>query len=115
MPSLTSEPIPQLQAVLWRLNECLLNAGNPSEIEASLAELEGVTQRLRLFDPAPSPEVAAELGALQADLRRAATLVQSGLALQHSWARVLGAAAGGYTADGEAAPLGAPRQLSVQG
>ena len=116
MPSPRSgEPPTDLRSGLFRLNESLLNATSPGEIEGSLSELEALGQSLRLLDTPPTPEVAVQLIALQADLKRAAQLVQSGLALQLGWARVLGAAAGGYTASGDAAPLFPPVQHSLQG
>ena len=111
----SGEPPTDLRSVLFHLNESLLNAASPGEIEGSLSELEALGQSLRLLELPPTPEVAAELAALQGDLKRAGQLVQSGLALQLGWARVLGAAAGGYTASGDAAPLSPPVQHSLQG
>ena len=116
MPSQhNGEPPTDLRAVLFRINESLLNAASPVEIEGSLSELEALGRSLRLLETPPTPQVTAELAALQADLKRAAQLVQSGLALQLGWARVLGAAIGGYTPKGDAAPLTLPAQHSVQG
>ena len=114
MPSPNNYPDVSLHDVLWRLNESLLTAAHPGEIERSLAELESVAQSLQGLEMPPSAEVARELAALQADLRRAAQLVESGLALQDGWARVLGVAAGGYTATGDAAPLDPAAQVSLR-
>jgi hypothetical protein len=52
---------------------------------------------------------------LHAEVRRVAGLIEGGAALQAGWAKVLAAAAGGYTAGGEAAPLTVRGRLSLEG
>jgi hypothetical protein len=104
-----------MQMTLWRLNERLISACEPGQLDESLAELEGVAQALRRLETSPSLEQGPSLRALHSELVRAGALVESGLALQAGWARVLGAAVGGYTAAGDAAPLETPKQVSLQG
>ena len=65
--------------------------------------------------PAVSIDVVRELKLLQIELRSAAKLIQYGFELHRGWARLLGAAASGYTASGEAAQLNPPRTLALEG
>ena len=115
MPSLSPECPPSvLRDVLWRVNETLLTATQPEELYTSLQELESLARGVAAIH-SPTPELAEELRALRADLRRAAGLVQSGLELQAGWARILGAASSGYTAEGQAAPLETAVHVAFEG
>jgi hypothetical protein len=64
---------------------------------------------------ADSVEIARALKSLKSDLRAAVNLIEHGAAFYRGWARLLGAAASGYTPSGEAAPLAAPGSVSVAG
>jgi hypothetical protein len=61
------------------------------------------------------PEIAGELAALKNDLRLVKKLIEHGAGLHQGWARLLGAAAAGYTPSGEASPLAAASAVSVEG
>ncbi len=56
-----------------------------------------------------------ELRSLQSDLRSVQELIEHGAAFHRGWARLLGAAAVGYTSSGEAAPLAARGSLAMEG
>ena len=56
-----------------------------------------------------------ELKSLKAELRAVATLIEHGAAFHRGWARLLGAAAAGYTSSGEAAPLTARGSVAMEG
>lgn len=115
MPSSPEARIPEIRQALWQLNESLLSAADPGEIETSLGHLDQTALHIRALSLACSPAAEEELLALREDLERASQLVRSGLALQHGWANVLGSLAGEYMASGEAAPLGVPSQIVVKG
>ena len=65
--------------------------------------------------PAVSIDIVRDLKALKIELRSAAKLIQHGFEFHRGWARLLGAAASGYTASGEAAQLNPPRKLALEG
>jgi hypothetical protein len=65
--------------------------------------------------PAVSLDHVRELKSLQADLLAVQKLIEHGAAFHSGWARLLGAAAAGYTSSGEAAPLAARGSLAIQG
>ena len=68
-----------------------------------------------ITSPEDSGEITRALKSLKSDLRAAANLIEHGAAFYRGWARLLGAAAAGYTPSGEAAPLAAPGSVSVAG
>lgn len=61
------------------------------------------------------PEMGLELRSLSQELEVARRLVIYGAAFCESWGRMLGVAAGGYVASGEAAPLEGPVSISIKG
>ena len=65
--------------------------------------------------PAVSIDRVRELRSLQAELRAVQKLIEHGAAFHRGWARLLGAAAAGYTSSGEAAPLAARGSLAMEG
>ncbi len=65
--------------------------------------------------PPDSVKIARALKALKSDLRATVNLIEHGAAFYRGWARLLAAAASGYTPSGEAAPLAAPGSVSVAG
>jgi hypothetical protein len=56
-----------------------------------------------------------ELKSLKSELRAVRTLIEHGAAFHRGWARLLGAAAAGYTSSGEAAPLMARGSVAMEG
>ena len=64
---------------------------------------------------AVSIDQVRELKSLQADLRAVQKLIEHGAAFHRGWARLLGAAAAGYTSSGETAPLAARGSLAMEG
>lgn len=65
--------------------------------------------------PAVSIDDVRDLKSLKGELRAVATLIEHGAAFHRGWARLLGAAAAGYTSSGEAAPLTARGGLAMEG
>lgn len=66
--------------------------------------------------PSPrDPALARELQALRQDLRTVTKLIEHGAAFWQAWARLFGAATGGYTPSGEPRPVAAAGTISVQG
>jgi len=61
------------------------------------------------------PDLARELKALRQDLRTVRKLVEHGAAFWQAWAKLFGAATGGYTPSGEPRPVAAAGSISVQG
>jgi hypothetical protein len=97
-----------------RLRLALLQAA-PQPMELSIVALEAAIEGMRLLDARHVPELKNELVALRADLARVSRLIESGAALHEGWAKVVGAALGGYTPSGSAAPLTAASRVSVKG
>ena len=62
-----------------------------------------------------SGEVACALKALKSELRGVSKLIEQGAVFYRGWARLLGAAAAGYTPSGEAAPLVARGSVALDG
>jgi hypothetical protein len=60
-------------------------------------------------------ELGRELKALQRDLRAAGKLIEHGAAFWDLWAKLFGAATGGYMPSGEPRPVAAAGTISVQG
>ena len=60
-------------------------------------------------------EILTGLKALKDDLRMVRGLIDHGAEFYRGWAKLLGAAAGGYTPWGEAAPLAPSAAVSVHG
>jgi len=56
-----------------------------------------------------------EIYALKRELGKARKLIEQGAVFYQGWARMLGAAASGYTASGEAGPVRAAGQISIRG
>jgi hypothetical protein len=60
-------------------------------------------------------DVRAKVGQLRSDLRHAGRLLESAAGFYRGWERILGAMSGGYTADGEPAPVARTGRLYCQG
>ncbi len=90
-----------------------LLAPTPEEILRELSALEEVVNVLRGLSPDRSER--GEIEALQGEVRQVARLIESAAEFHAGWAKVLAAAAGGYTPAGAPVPLDTPSSLSVQG
>jgi hypothetical protein len=78
------------------------------------ARLSSVEQLLRA-EPATPIDAARDLKLLRSELKAAASLIEHGAEFHRGWARLLGAAAAGYTASGDAAPLAVHGSLAIDG
>jgi hypothetical protein len=107
-----SKRIAEARELLARMRAALLTP-TPEVIERELPALEETLRCLRTLQPEAGLRVELEM--LHADVRRVAGLIEGGAALQAGWAKVLAAAAGGYTAGGDAAPLSVRGRLSLEG
>lgn len=76
--------------------------------------LSAIEHQLRA-QPAVSIDRVRELRSLKSELRAVRNLIEHGAAFHRGWARLLGAAAAGYTSLGEAAPLAARGSLAMEG
>jgi len=88
-------------------------------LESAIDCLRSVEEELR---QSPNSEgrsslaIRAELNQFKKDLNMIGRLIAHGAALHEGWARILGAAAGGYLQSGDAAPLsGSGGTLFLQG
>lgn len=61
------------------------------------------------------PGLREDILALRHDLGMVGRLLQNGAAFYQGWARVLGAASGGYTPTGAAEPVQTPSAISMEG
>src|SRR5258708_2932583 len=103
------------------LRDALLS-GSLEEVEMCVPALAEAARNLRSLetrvasaDSSTQASLRRDLLALKRSLDSAARLIDSGAAIEQSWAQLLGAAESGYTASGVAAPLNATACLSVQG
>jgi hypothetical protein len=83
-------------------------------LENAANRLRDLERRLRRVDGGRQPELARELGELRRDVARASEMLENAAALYMGWARLLFAAAGGYTATGEPAAPAARQRISVE-
>jgi hypothetical protein len=83
-------------------------------LDEAVACLQAIEQELNKR-PRRAPDIGRQLLSLGNELDIAQRLVIHGSAFCESWGRMLGVAAGGYGATGEAAPLAAPGSVSVEG
>jgi hypothetical protein len=106
-----------------RLREALLSP-DPAEIGLCLEGLQEAVRDLQGLEaewqvlPAGEPaaeQARLELEALRRDLCAATRLIECGAAFHLGWARLLGAAAAGYTAQGSPGELTPARSVSLQG
>ena len=91
-----------------------LMSPSPDEIEKclpALAEAAGCLSSVTREQTNLHPELIA----LRQDLRLVSKLIEHGAAFYDGWAKLLGAAIGGYTPSGEAAPLTATAAVIVRG
>jgi hypothetical protein len=115
-----SKRIAEARELLARMRAALLTP-TPEAIDGELPALKQALQCLQELQPEaglqtePEAGLRIELEMLHAEVRRVAGLIEGGAALQAGWAKVLAAAAGGYTAGGEAAPLTVRGRLSLEG
>jgi hypothetical protein len=99
----------------------LLPALSPDDLIACVpglsmaaARLSTVEQELR-DQPAIPIDVARNLKSLKSELRAAAKLIEHGAEFHRGWARLLGSAAAGYTASGDAVPLAVQGTVALEG
>jgi hypothetical protein len=115
-----SDPVAALRLALL--------APSPEELQRllpALADAAGclsTIQRELSLRPNPSSPserderaLGRELKALKQDLRAVSKLIEHGAAFWQAWAKLFGAATGGYTPSGEARPVAATGTISVQG
>lgn len=119
-----SDGIRDSRAQIATLRESLLSPElSPDQLIACLpglseaaAMLGAVEQELRAQPVlADKTRVIRDLKSLKSELDNAAKLIDRGAAFHRGWARVLGSAAAGYTASGEAAPLAVRGTVALQG
>jgi hypothetical protein len=90
----------------------LLTAPSPGNLQNSAGLLEAAIGQLRSAVVSTGDDkIRAELGRLQASIRRAATLLQNAAAYHNGWHGWFGQRVGGYQADG--GPAGVARQVVV--
>jgi len=96
-----------------------LIAPTPESIEeclpglAEAADLLGRVQQ-ELAEGGPR-DIVLEIHALRREIAGLKRLIGGGAAFYRGWARLLGAAAGGYTPSGEAAPVVPAQSISIRG
>lgn len=102
------------------LREALMKS-SPDELMACLpglsdaaGRLSAVEREVRSSSPA-ADELTRALKGLKSDLSAANKLIEHGAGFYRGWARLLGAAAAGYTPSGEAAPLTVRGSLAMEG
>jgi hypothetical protein len=83
-------------------------------LEDAANGLRDLEQRLRRGGTGRRPSLARELNELRREVGRASEMLENAAALYMGWARLLFAAAGGYTPRGEPAAPAAPRSLSME-
>jgi hypothetical protein len=86
-----------------------------AHVEAAIRCLETLQSSLCARGGAASAGLAAELDELRKEIFHTTALLERAAAFYFSWARLLYAAACGYTAKGEPAAPGPVRRLSVEG
>ena len=103
-----------VENVRMRLAEAraLILSPSPDGVMRSIPLLEQAVTCMQSLEPAPA--MLPELRALQFEIGVVARLVVRGAAYYRNWAKTLAAAAG-YTAAGEPAPLTAAHSVSVEG
>ncbi|HLH40754.1 MAG TPA: hypothetical protein VKX39_16510 [Bryobacteraceae bacterium] len=81
-----------------------------AEAAVCLGQIEGA-----LRGEAADPALAGELQALKRDLEMIGRMIRHSAAFYRGWANLLGAAAGGYTAKGQAAEISIAGAVAVRG
>lgn len=84
-------------------------------VETAISCLEALQSSLRARGGATPAGLAAELDELRKEIFHTTALLERAAAFYFSWARLLYAAACGYTANGEPAAPGPVSKLSVEG
>jgi hypothetical protein len=106
--------VAQVRRVLARPTRAAV-ADSAVLLENAANRLRDLEQGLRRGGGGNHRGLALELGELRRELAQASEMLESAAALYMGWARLLFAAAAGYTARGEPAAPAAPRRLSVEG
>ena len=88
-------------------------SSSPEEVEQCIPVLHEAIACLRAVEP--RADLAKELNALRFEIGVVGRLVERSAAFYHGWAKTLAAAAAGYTATGDPAPLRVARSISVEG
>lgn len=83
-------------------------------LENAANRLRDLERRLRRGGGGRQADLARELDGLRRDVARASEMLENAAALYMGWARLLFAAAGGYTASGEPARPASPARISVE-
>lgn len=108
------------QSHVQALRRALLSS-SPEEIEQCLPLLSEAAgclttiQRELALQPDQDPGFAGELKTLKQELRVVTKLIEHGAAFWQGWARLFGAATGGYTPSGEPRPVAAVGTVSLRG
>jgi hypothetical protein len=84
-------------------------------LEEAVRNLISVEQELRDAQSPGRPELRAELKSLETEMRIVKGLIANGAAFYQGWAKMLGAAAAGYTSAGQPAALQPPGSISLRG
>ncbi len=98
----------------------LLESPSPESLAASSSALERAVSGLNdcrrgIRRGAIGPDVRTMASQLRAELRHAGRLLESAADFYRGWERILGAMSGGYTADGEPAPVARGGTFHCQG
>ena len=114
--------VEQLAAVRLELDRAgeLLIAPSPEALDRCSSVLEATGRQLREWQPrlseeAGNPEALAEAWRLRRSFRRTERLLHSAGDFHANWIRLRGAMTGGYTPEGEAAPVLHGHRISLQG
>ena len=95
-----------------------LSQPTPSAIEDCVPGLIEAAECLRRFEhnvAGVEQNCLAELRALNREITGARRLMKHGADFYQGWARVLGAASGGYTPAGEATPITSASKILIRG
>ena len=93
----------------------LLLVPQPVNVEHCAPLLEDAVKAIAQLERITGSLSKGDIQAVRGDLSRVRALLQQAADLHTGWARILGAAARGYTPAGDASSLEAPSRVSVQG
>ena len=106
-----------VQTIRTKLAEVarLLVVPQPVNVEQCAPLLEDAVNAFAQLERVTGSVSKADVHAVRGDLARVQALLQQAADLHTAWARILGAAVGGYTPAGDVPSLEAPSRVSVQG
>ena len=114
LPAL-EEAVACLQGIEQSLSSKSGNSMSANSAKPAAGDLAGDLDESESADHGLQRPMLQQLHALNNELEIAQRLVIHGTAFCDTWARMLGGAAGGYVASGDAAPLSIPGTVSVEG